>query len=361
MSCSQCGTSCGGTCNVCQDNPCNSCASCKTPCIRWGFDDCYLRGRCADGSELDPLNLCEWLRQHETCTEFMLVPVTGEDSTAAMSGSYMQFTNECGIVSKIYVCDFLGLGSLECLGNVNDRSDAQPCDLLVFSPDCGNPCSETYNKWTHYRIPDAGDCVLEPDDQGYYKVLVKNDCGCIEECKFFAVNKTWEYSLRDSWPDDPDWPFSMGSRIGANSEIIDLELDTRVDMFGKADLKVTVMYAYGIQNTDPASTGLNGNYNFKSIVTPTYTPTHNPGVTDMIGKAIVVQGCNLLPWGSWEWQVSRTFLVPKGRRLYLNHTIEMRDGSATLIRDFWGESSAPNRDSSRLHALHVLVEPTKGA
>ena len=354
MACAACGNNCGGTCDVCRENPCSSC--CKQPCMRWGFDGCFLRARCADGTELEPLNLCAWLSDHETPTELRLVTHTTDND------SYMEYINEYGESYKIYVCDFLGLSSIECLRDVQfDEDGPQSCDLMVFDPGCGSECSPTKDKWTNYHIPDAGECEIQPDENGFYHVLVKDECGCIKECKMLATTKSWEYALRDSWPDDPDWPFSMGSRIGENSEIIDLMLDQMIPVFGSTDLEVTIQYGYGIQNTLPASySGGPGQYNFKSIVTPTYEPTHNPNVTDIITKAIVVQGSNLLPYGSWEWQVSRTFIVPRGKKLYLNHTIEMRDPNATLIREFWGESLAPDKDSSRLHALHVFVRATQG-
>lgn len=338
-----CGNGCGGCGNTCS-NDCNS------PCLEWGLDDCFLRGRCPDGTELTPIDLCAWLKLHETCTDFRLVPNTE-------TGAYMQFTNECEEEEKIYICDFLHLGNLECLGNVYDRDPAKPCDLLVYDPSCGDDKSPYYKKWTHYHIPDAGNCVMEPDENGYYKVLVKDGCGCIKECKFFATSHCWEYALRDSWPDDPDWPFTIGSRMGNNTEIIDLKLD-KVPMFGKSDLEVTFQYAYGIQNTNPASYSA-ADYNFKSIVVPTKTPTHTPSTTDIYSNAIVLQGTNDLPYGSHEWQASRTVIVPKGQRLYLTHTIECRD-KLNAFAPFGGESNNPTQDSSRLHALHVFVRSVKG-
>lgn len=349
--CSVCGNSCGGTCDVCREKPCQNC--CKNPCIRWGFDGCFLRGRCADGTELDPLNLCNWLKSHESCTTFRLVTKT------TMNDSYMEFLNECDESHKIYVCDFLSLASITCLGDVETTKEgAKSCDIMVFDPCCGSPCDKyPKGKWTNYHIPDAGDCVLEPDAEGYYHVLVKNDCGCIKECKIFVQSKVWEWSLRDSWPDDPDWPWSVGAREGENSEVIDLLLDKNCDMFGKADLEVTFQYSYGIQ-----SIGTDGiqQYNFKSIVTPMNVATHTPGVTDILSKAIVVQGGNLLPFGSWEWQVSRTVIVPRGKKLYLNHIIEMRDINTNMMHTWYGEMNTPTHDCSRLHALHVFVRAVNG-
>lgn len=351
MSCSKCGSPCN-TCNPCQDTCEKAC--CKNPCLQWGFDDCFLRARCADGTELNPLNLCEWLDEHETCTSFRLVP-NGE------GGSYMEYLNECDESQKIYVCDFLSLGELGCLGDVKIISDdgkANPCDILVYDPGCGDPCSKTAGKWTNYHIPDAGACEIQPDAQGYYHVLIKDECGCIKECKFMPTDKTYEYSLRDSWPDDPDWPFSIGSRMGNNAEVIDLNLE-RVPMFGKSDLEVTVEYSYGVQNANGGGTRLR---NFKSMVIPTNTPTKNPGMTEKLQNTWTTEGVNALPWGSGEWQTNRTVIVPKGKKLYLTHIIEVRElvNGHIQFMPYGGESSAPTDDSSRLHALHVVVKPTKG-
>ena len=346
MVCSACGTDCGGTCNACRVNSCNNC--CKNPCLRWGFDGCYLRGRCADGTELDPLNLCNWLHTHETCTELRLVTKT------TMSDSYMEYINECDESYKIYVCDFLGLASIRCLADVYNYADpdsgeddaVHPCDLMVFDPDCdSNPDNPKHNKWVPYHIPDAGSCVITPDSEGYSKVLVKDDCGCIKECKLFVQQNTYEYALRDSWPDDPDWPFTQGSF----TEVIDLQLDSKIPMWNVTDLEVTVQYAYGIQNHVYGT-----NRNYKSTVTPCDHSTTSPDVADTYSKAIVLQGCNLSPWGSWEWQASRTFIVPKGKKLYLTHQVEVHDVNGNVI------GSTDPSGSSRLHALHVFVRATKG-
>lgn len=347
---SGCGGGCGKGCSPCGD-PCGK-KECKQPCLRWGFDDCLLRARCADGTELDPLNLCDWLHSHETCTELRLVAV------GTSGDSYMEYLNECGNSDKFYVCDFLGLAELGCLKDVEYINDGpHSCDMLVFDPCCGSACGEGQGKWVNYHIPDAGDCELQPDENGFYHVLVKDGCGCIKECKLFAQTRVWEWSLRDSWPDDPDWPFSMGSRMGDNSEIIDLELDKRCPMFGKTDLEVTFQYSYGVQNTAGDGLGLK---NFKSIVTPMNYATHTPGVTDVLSKAIVTQLGNLFPYGSWETQTSRTVIVPKGQKLFLNHVIEVRLPDTTIDKTFYGESSAPTKDSSRLHELHVFVRAVQG-
>lgn len=354
MDCSKYGNPCS-PCNPCDDGCEKTC--CNNPCLQWGFDGCYLRGRCADGTELNPLDLCAWLDEHETCTSFRLVP-NGE------GGSYIEFLNECDESQKIYICDFLSLGEIGCLGDVKIIPDEEtgkpnPCDIMVYDPGCGEPCSKTKGKWTNYHIPDAGECLIEMDENGYYKILVKDECGCIKECRMLPTDTTYEYGLRDAWPDDPDWPFSIGSRMGNNTEIIDLQLDSKVPIFGKSDLEVTIQYAYGIQNTTPIGQTMDEK-NFKSMVVPTYQPTHTPNMTDYITNCWTVQAVNTHPWGSGEWQVTRTVIVPKGKKLYLTHIIEVRNMNGSIV-PYGGESStAPADDSSRLHALRILVKATKG-
>lgn len=343
-------SACGG-CDPCEKACVDTC--CNNACLRWGFDGCYLRGRCADGTELTPLDLCSWLKVHETCTELLLVP---DASGGEQNGGYMLYKNECGEEYKFWVCDFLSLASIRCLKDVWNYPDpdsgepdaVRPCDLMVFDPDCdSDPTNPKHNKWVPYHIPDAGNCVITPDADGYSKVLVKDDCGCIRECKLFVQQNTYEYALRDSWPDDPDWPFTHGSF----TEVIDLQLDSRIPMWGVTDLEVTVQYAYGIQNHGD---GITSRRNFKSIVTPTDINDPNPPLADIYSQAIVLQGCNLIPWGSWEWQASRSFIVPKGKKLYLVNQVECRDINGNMMGS--GDTGA----SSRLHALHVFVRATKG-
>lgn len=341
-----------GSCDPCEKACADTC--CNNACLRWGFDGCYLRGRCADGTELTPLDLCAWLKVHETCTELLLVPDT---SHGEQDGGYMLYKNECGEEYKFWVCDFLGLASIRCLKDVFNYDDydpenpdnpnaARPCDLFVFDPDCdGDPTNPKHGKWVPYHIPDAGDCVIMPDADGYSKVLVKNECGCIEECKLFVQQNTYEYALRDSWPDDPDWPFTHGSF----TEVIDLQLDSKIPMWGVTDLEVTVQYAYGMQRH-----AVGAARNFKSTVTPTSENTSSPSLSDIYSKAIVLQGVNEVPWGSMELQASRTFIVPKGKKMYLVNQVTCRDMNGNEMGA--GDTGA----SSRLHALHVFVRATKG-
>ena len=325
--------------SCCNGNNTSCEKQCNTAkCLRWGIDGCYLRARCEDGSELDPINLCEWLDKHETCTEFRLIV----DST---DGGYMQYTNECDEVAKVYISDFMGLGTLENIGNVYNEEQAANGALLVYDPSCGDPKDHKYQKWAPYSIPDAGELPMEADENGYFKILTKNQCGLIKEEKLLATTTTYEYALRDSWPDDPDWPFTPGSF----TEVIDTQLDTKIPIFGATDLEVTIQYGYGIQRHVYSCAR-----NFQSLVVPSSSNDPNPSVQDQYSKSIVVQGVNMVPWGSAEYQVSRTFIVPKGQRLYLIHKVTCRDEAGNI------KGADDTGASSRLHALHIFVSATKG-
>lgn len=386
MSCSKCGSPCNN-CNPCKDTCEKAC--CKNPCLQWGFDDCYLRARCADGTELNPLNLCEWLDEHETCTSFRLVP-NGE------GGSYMEYLNECDDSQKIYVCDFLSLGELNCLGDVkiiSDRPDgkAEPCDILVMDPGCDDPCSPTRGKWTNYHIPSAGNNVMSPDAQGYYKVLTMNDCGCIEEKKMKMMPDHVSMFLRDSVPDDPDFPWYYG----IYNERINLYLAQNApEYFGQVPLFVTVNY--GIQCTRP-SRGCN--VNFRSLVAPLIQGKTSD---DDIRNAVTQYGSILqsdatsihavdlasgdgkraIPWGTVSLRGSLSFIVPTGKEAYLHH--EFRLLSVSSINDVdpntgkvhyyttqydgqrvpdavAAQLNAMETNASRLNALQIMVRPIFGS
>ena len=339
---------CGGTC------PPTGCL--KAP-FMWGFDGCLLKAR-LNGIDVAPLDLCKWLYCHETDTKMQLVP-NGDDS-------YIEYFSERDIngcetgvkteTDKIYICDLLGLGKLSCLGDVN-IDNPQACDLLVYHPFCGDAdcddCNiDKKNKWVNYHIPDAGTCVLEPDSEGYYHVLVKDDCGCIRECRLKNTSDAYQYVLRDSVANDPDWPFTY---LGY-TENIQIELASHVpELFGKTDLEVDISYSWGIQRC-----ALGQDTNFKSVAIPTFTG----GVSDGYNNAIINQLVNLKPWGSWETNTSRKILVPKGKDLYLNHTVQLRDILGHVITgplsgQQWNGVGQAQADSSRLHALTVTVKPVR--
>lgn len=339
------------------------CASCNTNCgktgcaksgFEWGFDGCLLKAR-LNGAPIKSLNLCKWLYCNQTDTQMRLVP-NGVDS-------YIEYLSErdinaCeggveGETDKVYICDMLGLGKLSCLGDVA-IDNPQPCDIMVYHPFCGsNDCEDCNidkkNKWVNYHIPDAGDCELQPDASGHYKVLTKDACGCIKECKLKNTDDVFQYSLRDSVPNDPDWPFTYGQY----TEDIDLMLEQKVpELFGKTDLKVTIEYSFGIQHCNRGQ-----NLNFKSVASPVIEGMP----VDHYRNAWITQMNNLFPWGSWEAQTSRTVLVPKGKKLRLNHQVSLKKvGTVTYNSPFNGQKYDGNGeakdDSSRLHALVITVE-----
>lgn len=390
MSCSKCGSPCNN-CNPCQDTCEKAC--CKNPCLQWGFDDCFLRARCADGTELNPLNLCEWLDEHETCTSFRLVP-NGE------GGSYMEYLNECDESQKIYVCDFLSLGELNCLGDVkiiSDREDgkANPCDILVMDPGCDDPCSPTRGKWTNYHIPSAGDCVMQPDADGYYKVLTMNECGCIEECKMKMMPDHVSMFLRDSVPDDPDFPWYYG----IYNERINLYLAQNApEYFGQVPLFVTVNY--GIQVTRPSK---GCNVNFRSLVAPLIEgQTSDAEIRTAVSQygsilqsdASSIHADNLnpgsdgaanvwkrgIPWGTVSMRGSLSFIVPTGKEAYLHHELRFlsvdsinrtdAQGRVYYHTTQWDGQRVPQNiaeqlnkmetNASRLNALQIMVRPIFG-
>ena len=316
-----------------------------------------------DGIDLKPLDLCSWLYCHETDTRISLVP-NGKDS-------YIEYKSERDISGcegevtepdRIYICDLLNLGSLSCLGDVTE-DEPQSCDILVFDPCCDDESCEAciggdnVKKWKPYHIPDAGDCVMEPDEDGYYHVLTKSECGCIVECKLKNTDDVVQYVLRDSYPDDPDWPF----RYGNYSENIPLLLSTHApELFGKGDLEVTIEYGFGVgrPNSSP-------DVNVRSLCVPTETG----GVSNILSNAIVVQGTTVLPWAVWESQVSRTILVPNGREVHLAHSVSVRsnssypnifttpnDGGTYNGVDPTGPALA---NFNRLHALTITVRAVR--
>lgn len=348
---------------------CSSCGGghskgeCQRGRFQWGFggeNRCYLMGR-LDGVDLTPLDLCGWLYCNETDTTMTLVP-DGADS-------YIQYSSERDISGcngdktepdRIYICDLLSLGSLNCLGDVA-AEEPKSCDILVYDPCSGDDeceaCigSDNVKKWTAYTIPDAGDCEVEADEDGFYKVLTKNEHGCIVECRVRELGDTYQYVLRDSVPDDPDWPFTYGNF----TENIPLLLSTHVPrLFGKSDLEVRIEYGYGTGHPDGSPV-----VNMKSIV----IPTQAGGISDWVNNAIVIQGTTAMPWGTFEGQASRTVLVPKGRELNLAHTVEVRSQSSvpnkyTTPNDggtYAGVGQAAT-NFSRLHALTITVRATRG-
>lgn len=264
------------------------------------------------------------------------------------------------------------LGSLINMADIRDVDAENPdaCDLLVFNPGCGeSDCSPDVMKWKKYHIPDAGNCLMEPDSDGYYKVLAKTDCGCIKECRLPVVPSgmvSINY-VRDSVPDDPDFPWYYGQY----NDTINLHLaENAPAYFGKYALEVTVNY--GIQ---AAKSTVTPGYNFRSLVVPV---VDGASYVNVEKEASILQtnasysSSPEIPWGSQSLRGSFTFIVPKGKEAHLHHEYRIRTNAsfpnyATHALD--GQkvpaSEASQVDhmrwaASRLNALQVIVRPTNG-
>lgn len=264
-----------------------------------------------------------------------------------------------------------GIINLEDLRDLN-VANADNCDLLVYNPgceDCGDGCKPKDAKWTKYHIPDAGDCELEIDEDGYYKVLIKDECGCIRECRLPVMpdgSTTINY-VRDSVPDDPDFPWYYGQY----NDRINLYLAQNAPQwFSKFDLELTIHY--GIQVVHSTASP---NSNFRSLLVPVVdgtTPNVSMFSSTLQGQSTVDFGTPGSPWGTVCMRGSITFIVPKGKEAYLHHEFRLRTqasvpGYATnpldgqkVPDDVAGQIDRMLYTGSRLNALQVVVKPTRG-
>lgn len=263
---------------------------------------------------------------------------------------------------------------LEDLRDVNVKNP-EPCSVLVFNPGCGGcPCDPEEDTWQAYKIPEAGDCEIEPDEDGYYKVLKMNDCGCIEECRLpvVAPEAASISYMRDSVPDDPDFPWYYG----IYNDTINLHLaENAPKYFGKYDLEVIVYY--GIQVVKPT---VSINMNFRSLIVPVIVGDNSINVEKMASILQDDSTFNLanpsIPWGSKSMRGAFEFIVPKGREASLHHEFRLiSQASASLIPPQYqrnehdgqivpdSEASAIDRmvwTASRLNQLQVVVKPING-
>lgn len=270
------------------------------------------------------------------------------------------------------------LGSIINLGELRDVdvANADSCDLFVFHPtcsECGDGCKPKAAKWTRYHIPDAGDCEMEADEDGYYRVLVKNDCGCIEECRMPVIpsgSVAISY-IRDSVPDDPDFPWYYG---GYNDRINLHLAENASKYFGKYDLEITVNY--GIQVVHSTASP---NTNFRSLIVPvaegsTVDPTMFSSILQ--DQSTTNTSDPSIPWGTVCLRSSLVFYVPKGKEAYLHHEFRLRTkesispsgGYATNPLDgqkvpdeIAGQVNRMAYTASRLNALQIVVKPANGS
>lgn len=351
-------------CNKCSNNPCG-CNRCEPARYSCGFD-----------IQPDPYDASTWLVTNCGQLHRVKIPKIAETCThlsADFSTASLIYNSECGI-------DNIAGRQLGQLINIDDLRDVEmpdpdSCDLIVFDPgctDCGDGCKPKPAMWRNYHIPDAGDCEIEPDSDGYYHVLVKDDCGCIKECRIPVVpdgSSIINYT-RDSVPDDPDFPWYYG----CYNDTINLYLAQNAPQwFGKYDLEVTINYGIQIIKSH-----LCENVNFRSLMVPVVEDT---AINVSMMSSILQDDSStrdnndvvMIPWGSKSLRGSITFIVPKGKDAYLHHEFRLRskDSHAAYYTnatydgkkvpdDIASQIDVIPHNASRLNALQVIVKPARG-
>lgn len=348
-------------CNTCGKDPC-SCGGCKP--AKYGCDFNIMA---------NPFDASIWNVTINGATKRVKIPKINETDTK-LSTNYTSSSLIYNAEKHTDIITGEQLGQLIRLEDLRDTdvSGADSCDLLVYNPycsECGDGCKPKNARWEHYHIPDAGDCEMEPDDDGYYKILKKNDCGCIEECRLpvMASEATAINYMRDSVPDDPDFPWYYGNY----NDTINLHLaENASKYFGKYALKVTVNY--GVQ---AILSEFCPNYNFRSLLVPV---TEGEEINVELEAATVQGFCGFkqdgdrsIPWGTQSLRSSFTFIVPKGKEAYLHHEYRVRTMASfpNYYTGSWDGQKVPDAEAglnqvlhpaSRLHALQILIEPTLG-
>ena len=349
-------------CNRCGDDPC-SCGGCKP-----------ARYSCDFSIQVDPFNPYVWL--FDNCgklsrVDIPKIPETCTHLSANFSAASLIYDGECG--KDIITGHQLGqLINLDDLRDV-DVADADSCDIMVFDPGCtacGDGCKPKPAMWRKYHIPDADQCEVEPDNDGYYHVLIKDDCGCIKECRLPVVpdgSAVINY-IRDSVPDDPDYPWYYG----CYNDHINLHLAQNVPQwFGKYDLEITVNY--GIQAVKSTASR---NVNFRSLMVPVVAGTSiNVAKMSSILQDDTTYSASgpEIPWASKSMRGSITFIVPKGKEAYLHHEYRLRtvDSHAAYYKnatydgkkvpdDIAGQIDRMPYNASRLNALQIIAKPARG-
>ena len=354
-------------CNICHQPDC--CGGCSAPCPEEHFS-----------IEADPYDSQTWWINGTK----VRVPKIAETCTTLstdFSGATLNYAGECGKD----VITGRQLGQIIKLDDLRDVEAEHPdnCSILTWNPHCdycAEGCTSVGAAWEPYHIPDAGDCIMEPDDNGYYHVLKKTDCGCIVECKMPVV-PSGAASLnfvRDSVPDDPDFPWYYG----CYNDTISLHLaDNAPEFFGKFKLKVTINYGVQAIKSDK----MPENYHFTSRVVPLIAGddirtrmTTDASILDGYCMAATVGNNGVaIPWGTTSLRGSIVVIVPKNKELSLYHEFRVRTNSSWSDTAHHGYDIHPAYDgkkvpdaeagvnqalhpASRLNALQVLIEPVQG-
>lgn len=345
-------------CNECNSSPCDG--GCRP--ARYG---------CDFDINANPYDPSIWNVTINGATTRVKIP-KGNETDTKLSTSYSTASLNYNSEKHEDIITGSQLGSLINLESLRDIDvvNADSGDMVIFHPycsECGGVCTPKDARWEKYHIPDAEES-LTTDTDGNYKVLAKTDCGLIEE-KFLpsvAPNTTTINYMRDSVPDDPDYPWYYGKY----NDTINLYLAQNVSQwFGKYALKITVNY--GIQ----AIVSQNApNYNFRSIVVPKVDGV----AANITREGSILQGfCgrmsddNMIPWGTQSLRGSLTFIVPKGKEAALYHEYRIRTEASypnyyscpedgQKVPDNEATLDAPLYPASRLNALQIVIEPTTG-
>lgn len=353
-------------------NACNKCSNC-------GGDPCGCGCKPAKyGCDLNimanPFDPSIWNVTINGATTKVKIPKINETDTK-LSTNYTSASLIYNAEKHTDIITGAQLGALIKMEDLRDTEtgSADSCDLLVYNPhcsDCGDGCAPKDARWTNYHIPDAGDCEVELDNDGYYHVLIKDDCGCIKECRLPAIpDGSIQISyIRDSVPDDPDFPWYYG----IYNDTINLHLaDNAPAFFGKYDLEITVNY--GIQVVHST---VSPNTNFRSLL----VPVAEGATVDPTMFASVLQDQSTthhtdapyIPWGTVCMRGSLVFYVPKGKEASLHHEFRLRtkqsaaqyatnplDGQK-VPDEIAGQIDKMLYTASRLNALQIVVRPARG-
>lgn len=355
------------TCDYCNKN-CGACDKCQSP-AKYGCDFNIMA---------NPYDASIWNVTINGATKRVKIPKINETDTK-LSTNYTSSALIYDAEKHQDIITGAQLGSLIKMEDLRDTesSNADSCDLLVFNPhctECGDGCKPKNAMWTNYHIPDAGDCEIPLDDDGYYHVLVKDDCGCIKECRLPAIpDGSVQISyVRDSVPDDPDFPWYYG----IYNDTINLHLaDNAPAYFGKYDLEITVNY--GIQILHPT---VAPNTNFRSLLIPNVQDTEIDATmfsSVLQGQSTVSFNAPESPWGTVCLRGSLVFYVPKGKEASLHHEFRLRTKASSMGPPVGGYVTNPldgqkvpdniagqidqmTYTASRLNALQIVVKPARG-
>ena len=351
---------------------CNKCGSCGgDPC---GCGCKPAKYGCDFNIMANPYDPSIWNVTINGATTRVKIPKINETDTK-LSTNYSSASLIYNAEKHTDIITGAQLGALIKMEDLRDTetSNADSCDLMVYNPycsDCGDGCAPKNARWTNYHIPDAGDCEVELDDDGYYHVLVKDDCGCIRECKLpvMADGSIQISYIRDSVPDDPDFPWYYG----IYNDTINLHLAQNAPaFFGKYDLEITVNY--GIQVVHSTASP---NTNFRSLLVPvaqgsTVDPTMFASILQD-QSTVSFSSQPYLPWGTVCLRGSLVFYVPKGKEAYLHHEFRLRthDSHAQYATNPLDGQKVPDEiagqvdrmvyTASRLNALQIVVKPARG-